>query len=100
VGSKHIERSFGTNQKNAANANCLSEYFIRRGEPRKALKLAERAIQFADTLAVVSEGHLRAGRVAHLEGRYDDAISHYGHAKNIPLASIGIAQCYMKKGKQ
>jgi len=35
IGSKHIERSFGINQKNAASANCLSEYFIRRGEPRK-----------------------------------------------------------------
>ncbi|KIM30492.1 hypothetical protein M408DRAFT_15487 [Serendipita vermifera MAFF 305830] len=99
VGSKHIERSFGTNQKNAANANCLSEYFIRRGEPRKALKLAERAIQFADTLAVVNEGHLRAGRVAHLEGRYDDAITHYTAAKNLPLASISIAQCHIKKGE-
>jgi len=119
VGSKHIERSFGTNQKNAANANCLSEYFIRRGEPRKvclalwtclaciekkifflkALKLAERAIQFADTLAVVNEGHLRAGRVAHLEGRYDDAITHYNAAKNLPLASIGIAQCYINKSE-
>jgi RNA polymerase-associated protein CTR9 len=63
------------------------------------LKLAERAIQFADTLAVVNEGHLRAGRVAHLEGRYDDAITHYNGAKNLPLASIGIAQCHIKKSE-
>jgi hypothetical protein len=45
VGSKHIERSFGTNQKNAANANCLSEYFIRRGEPRKVCLLPRAADQ-------------------------------------------------------
>ncbi|KAG8810480.1 hypothetical protein FRC17_002919 [Serendipita sp. 399] len=64
-----------------------------------ALKLAERAIQFADSLTVLSEGHLRAGRVAHLEERYDDAINHYNHAKNLPLASIGIAQCHIKRGE-
>ncbi|KAG9042943.1 hypothetical protein FS842_001965, partial [Serendipita sp. 407] len=99
TGSKYIERSFHGNQKNGATANCLSEYFIRRGEQRKALKLAERAIQFADSITVLSEGHLRAGRVAHLEERYDDAINHYNHAKNLPLASIGIAQCHIKRGE-
>ncbi|PVG02568.1 TPR-like protein [Serendipita vermifera] len=98
-GSKSIQRAFTMNQKSAAAANCLSEYFIRRGETQKALKLAERAIQFADTLAVVNEGYLRAGRVAHLEGRYDDAITHYTNARNLPLASLGIAQCHIKKGE-
>jgi RNA polymerase-associated protein CTR9 len=49
---------------------------------------------------VLNEGHLRAGRIAHLERRYDDAIIHYtisskGH---VPLASIGIAQCHIQKG--
>lgn len=99
VGSKHIERAFHINQKNGATANCLSEYFIRRGEARKALKLAERSIQYADSITILSEGHLRAGRVAHLEGRYDDAITHYTNAKNLPLASIGIAQCHIKRGE-
>lgn len=47
---------------------------------------------------MVNEGHLRAGRVAHLEGRYDDAMSHYASARGLSLASIGIAQCHIKKG--
>ncbi len=74
-GFTHIERAFNASQKNTASANCLSGIFTRRGDARKALKLSERAIQYADTLAVVREGRLRAARVAHMEKRYDDAFT-------------------------
>lgn len=99
AGFKHIERAFNSNQKNAASANCLAEYFIRRGDARRALKLSERAIQYADTLAVVQEGRLRAARVAHMEKRYDDAFGQYNLAKSLPLASIGMAQIHILKGE-
>ena len=99
AGFKHIERAFNANQKNAASANCLAEFFIRRGDARKALKLSERAIQYADTLAVVQEGRLRAARVAHMEKRYDDAFTQYNLAKSLPLASIGMAQIHILKGE-
>ena len=99
-GFKHIERAFNANQKNAAAANCLAEFFIRRGDARKALKLSERAIQYADTLAVVQEGRLRAARVAHMEKRYDDAFTQYNLAKSLPLASIGMAQIHILKGER
>jgi RNA polymerase-associated protein CTR9 len=68
----------------------------------QALKLAERTIQFADTLTVLTEGYLRAGRVLHTEGSLPDATRHYtaaavGQPKHI-LGAIGLAQVQMQNG--
>ena len=68
----------------------------------QALKLAERTIQFADTMAVLTEGHIHAGRVCHAEGSYSDALKHYkqateGQSKNV-LAAIGFAQMQLRNG--
>jgi RNA polymerase-associated protein CTR9 len=69
----------------------------------QALKLAERTIQFADTMAVLTEGHIHAGRVCHAEGSYSDALKHYkqateGQSKNVP-AAIGFAQMQLRNGR-
>jgi len=69
----------------------------------KALKLAERTIQFADTLTVLTEGYLRAGRVSHAEGSLMQATKYYstaveGHPKHA-LGAIGLAQMQMQNGK-
>jgi RNA polymerase-associated protein CTR9 len=71
-------------------------------ETLQALKLAERTIQFADTMAVLTEGHIHAGRVCHAEGSHSDALKHYkqateGQPKNI-LAAIGFAQMQLRNG--
>lgn len=71
-------------------------------ETLQALKLAERTIQFADTLAVLTDGYIRAGRVCHAQGSHSDALKHYkqaaeGQSKNVP-AAIGFAQMQLRNG--
>jgi RNA polymerase-associated protein CTR9 len=77
--------------------------FLRKEDFDRALKLAERTIQYADTLSLLADGHLRAGRAAHLEGgRPDEAARHYELAnKSIPSvwASVGLAGAHIQKGK-
>jgi RNA polymerase-associated protein CTR9 len=68
----------------------------------QALKLAERTIQFADTMAVLTDGYIRAGRVCHAEGSFGDALKHYkqaaeGQSNNV-LAAIGFAQMQLRNG--
>ena len=66
------------------------------------MKLAERTIQFADTLTVLTEGYLRAARVLQAEGSHADAAKYFitanqGQPGNV-LAAIGLAQTHLKKG--
>ncbi|KAK0469470.1 RNA polymerase II-associated protein [Desarmillaria tabescens] len=97
TGTKYIEKAFQQSSRNsAAAANALCEFFLQKGDVTRSLKLAERTIQFADTLTVLTEGYIRAGRVAHAQGSLTQAHKHYsvaleGQPKNI-LASIGLAQ--------
>ncbi|KAG8935468.1 hypothetical protein FRC03_009248 [Tulasnella sp. 419] len=83
----------------AAAANAVSEIMHRQGGFQKALKIAERAIQFADTLPVVSDSYLRAARACHDLGYDDLARKHYAAAaENSPtkvLAWIGKAQMHV-----
>ena len=61
----------------------------------KALKLAERTIQFADVKGILCDGYIRAGRVTHRESSLQDAASHFTKAKEARkdsvLATIGLA---------
>ncbi|KAG0696963.1 hypothetical protein DFH29DRAFT_178165 [Suillus ampliporus] len=96
AGTKFIEKAFNANQKSAAAANALCELFLRKGSYKRALKLAERTIQFADTLTLLTEGNLRAARVLHAEGSLKEATKYYttatdGQPKHI-LGAIGMAQ--------
>lgn len=128
TGTKLIESAFKANQRNAAAANALCDIFLRKGQYKRvspalsayfiaislgltpfatvyrsqALKLAERTIQFADTVTLLNEGYIRAGRVCHSEGSYEDATKHFkvaasGMPKNV-LAAIGLAQMQMRNG--
>jgi RNA polymerase-associated protein CTR9 len=65
--------------------------------------LAERTIQFADTLAVLTEGYTRAGRACHADGSLTKATKYFTTAieeqpKNT-VAAIGLAQMQMKNGE-
>ncbi|KAJ4488867.1 RNA polymerase II-associated protein [Lentinula edodes] len=98
-GTKSIEKAFNANQKNASAANALCEIFVQKGALKRALKLAERTIQFADTLPLLTEGYIRAGRVSHAEGNFLAATRYYssateGQPKHV-LAAIGLAQMQM-----
>ncbi|KII92703.1 hypothetical protein PLICRDRAFT_51061 [Plicaturopsis crispa FD-325 SS-3] len=100
AGTKLLEKAFKANNHSAAAANALCELFLRKGTHKRALKLAERTIQFADTLTVLTEGYLRAGRVSHAEGSVTLATKYYlegtkGQPKHI-LGAIGLAQMQMK----
>ncbi|KIJ12938.1 hypothetical protein PAXINDRAFT_14301 [Paxillus involutus ATCC 200175] len=100
IGTKHIEKAFNANQKSAAAANALCELFLRKNNLTRALKLAERTIQFADTLTLLTEGNLRAARVLHAEGSLSEATKYYtiateGQPKHI-LGAIGMAQMQMQ----
>ncbi len=75
---------------------------IRNIHVHQALKLAERTIQFADTLTILTEGWLRAGRVCHAEGSHIQATRFYsaateGQPKHV-LGAIGMAQMQMQRG--
>ncbi|KAI0081989.1 RNA polymerase II-associated protein [Panus rudis PR-1116 ss-1] len=99
-GTKLIQRAFNTNQRSAAAANALCELFLRKGQNERALKLAERTIQYADTLTVLTEGHIRAARVLYAEGEYSEAMKHYttaanGQPANV-LAALGLAQIQLR----
>ncbi|KAJ7213002.1 RNA polymerase II-associated protein [Mycena pura] len=100
AGTRMIERAFKTNQKSAAAANALCELFLRKGNHDRALKLAERTIQFADTLTLLTEGYIRAGRVSHAEGSFAYATKYYssateGQPKHV-FGAIGLAQMQMR----
>ncbi|KAF5351734.1 hypothetical protein D9756_007677 [Leucocoprinus leucothites] len=99
-GTKLVETAFKANQKSAAATNALCEIFLRKGNLKRALKLAERTIQFADTLTILTEGHLRAGRVCHAEGSHIQAERFYsaaidGQPKHV-LGAIGLAQMQLQ----
>ncbi|KIP06107.1 hypothetical protein PHLGIDRAFT_107356 [Phlebiopsis gigantea 11061_1 CR5-6] len=100
-GTRLIEKAFNANQKNSAAANALCELFLRKGQHKRAMKLAERTIQFADTLTVLTEGYLRAARVLQAEGSHAEAAKYFitanqGQPGNV-LAAIGLAQTHLKK---
>ncbi|THU95501.1 RNA polymerase II-associated protein [Dendrothele bispora CBS 962.96] len=99
TGSKYLERAFNANNRNASAANALCEIFIQKGNSKRALKLAERTIQFADTLTLLTEGYVRAGRICHSENNNSLAVRHFqsaaeGQPKHV-LAAIGLAQMRM-----
>ncbi|KAG9316871.1 hypothetical protein JVU11DRAFT_2947 [Chiua virens] len=99
IGTKYIEKAFNANQKSAAAANALCELFLRKHNLKRALKLAERTIQFADTLSLLTEGNLRAARALHAEGSIKEATKYYTVATegqpNHVLGAIGMAQMQM-----
>ncbi|PPQ83611.1 hypothetical protein CVT25_006296 [Psilocybe cyanescens] len=99
TGTKLIEKAFQANNRNAAAANALCELFVRKGNYPRALKLAERTIQFADTLTILTEGYLRAGRVSHASGSMARATKFYTAAvegqPNHVVGAIGMAQMQM-----
>ncbi|TFK44271.1 RNA polymerase II-associated protein [Crucibulum laeve] len=100
TGTKYIEQAFKANQKSAAAANALCGIFLAKGNYNMALKLAERTIQFADTLSLLTEGYIRAGRVSHAKGDVEQATSFYmsaveGQPKHV-VAAIGMAQMQMQ----
>ncbi|KAJ7049931.1 RNA polymerase II-associated protein [Mycena amicta] len=100
TGTRLLERAFKANQKSAAAANALCELFLTKGDNTRALKLAERTIQFADTLTLLTEGYIRAGRVSHAEGSTQQATKYYssateGQPKHV-LGAIGLAQMQMQ----
>ncbi|KAF5322225.1 hypothetical protein D9619_001333 [Psilocybe cf. subviscida] len=100
-GTNLIQKAFKTNNKNAATANAMCEVFIRKGNWKTALKLAERTIQMADTLTILTDGYLRAGRVSHamkdtpLASRFYASATE-GQPKNV-IGAIGVAQMQMLK---
>lgn len=67
------------------------------------MKLAERTVQFADTLTILTDGYVKAGRVSHAEGSVLDATRHFTEATKAPvvnaIAAIGLAQIQLKTGK-
>ena len=68
----------------------------------KALKLAERAIQYADTLSVLNEGYIKAARVCHADNQPVSATRYFtlatdGNPKHV-MSSLGLAQMQINNG--
>lgn len=100
-GTKYCERAFNGNNRNAAAANALFDFFLQKRDKKRALKLAERTVQFSETLTLLSAGHIHAGYLSQVDGTSTDALRHYNHAlksnpKNL-LAAMGLAQVQVKQ---
>lgn len=71
----------------------------------QAWKLAERTIQCADVLTLVSAGHIHAGYLSQKEHSLPEALRHFTAAiksnqnnqKNV-LAALGLAQAQLESG--
>ncbi|OSX65808.1 hypothetical protein POSPLADRAFT_1064500 [Postia placenta MAD-698-R-SB12] len=100
TGTRHIERAFKANQRNSAAANALCELFLQKGQHKRAMKLAERAIQFTDVKTILTDGYIRAGRVSHAVGSNAEATRFFSRAKDGQptnlIATVGLAQMQMK----
>ncbi|KAG8995767.1 hypothetical protein FRB94_011657 [Tulasnella sp. JGI-2019a] len=101
-GSKMLSMVFkaeANSSLGAAAASALAEVLDRQGLHERSLKLAERAIQYADTLPVVSDAQVRAARSCHALGLHEQAMRHYtSAAEGAPtkaLAWIGKAQMHL-----
>ncbi|KAF8893448.1 RNA polymerase II-associated protein [Infundibulicybe gibba] len=79
--------AFNANQKSAAAANALCELFLQKGNHKRALKLAERTVQFADTLTILTEG-------SHVHATKYFSTATEGQPKHT-LGAIGLAQMQM-----
>ena len=66
-GTKYCERAFNGNNRNSAAANALFDFFLQKRDKKRALKLAERTIQFAETEA--SSAIIQVERSSSLQGR-------------------------------
>ena len=101
-GTKLCGQAFKFNNRNAAAANALFDVFLQRGDKSISIKLAERTIQFAETLALFGSGHIHAGRLAQMQGSLNEAHRHFNAAlKSNPknsLAAIGLAQVQLQNG--
>ncbi|QRV87479.1 RNA polymerase II-associated protein [Ceratobasidium sp. AG-Ba] len=100
-GANRLKRAWTeSGLNNASAATAMSDVFLLKGQLNKALKAAERTIQYADTLSVAVNGRLRAARVSHTEGNYGVALTHYRAASEEPgkslLADIGLAQMHVQ----
>lgn len=84
-------------------ANFKRFEYTNAEESEQAMKLAERTIQFADTLTILTDGYIKAGRVSHAEGSTLEATRHFTEATKAPVisatAAIGLAQIQLKTGK-
>ncbi|TFK85810.1 RNA polymerase II-associated protein [Polyporus arcularius HHB13444] len=99
-GTRLIERAFKANPRNSAAANALCELLLQKGDTKRAFKLAERTIQFADVKGILCDGYIRAGRVCHKGGLIKEATAHFNKAKEARqdsvLATVGLAQMQLK----
>jgi len=85
-----------------ANSSCAGRG-VSAENSEQAMKLAERTIQFADTLTILTDGYIKAGRASHADGAVLEATRHFTEAMKTPvinpIAAIGLAQIQLKTGK-
>ena len=69
----------------------------------QALKLAERTVQYADTLALLTEGNFRMARVHHHDGNTQLATKHYQLAvesqQKHTLSALGLSQMHIQSSE-
>ncbi|KAL8290248.1 hypothetical protein RQP46_003187 [Phenoliferia psychrophenolica] len=95
VGMKHLTAAFKKDNSSSAAAGLLATHFLHLGNHSNALKLAERAVQFADTRSLISEGHFGIARVLHAQ-KSDKAPEQYIQARDAApeqvLPNLAVAQ--------
>lgn len=76
-----IQQAFKQDNTSAAAAVAIGAHLLSIGQREKALKVAERAVQFADSRVLTAEGHLLVGRTLSLSGADPmDALQEYNAA--------------------
>lgn len=95
-GIEFIQKAFKQDNTSSTTAAALANYFLTTGNFDAVLKLSERAIQYADSKAILSEGHLLLARALQGIGQEADAAMEYGAVLKLnpqhPAALLAVAQ--------
>ncbi|KAK4704656.1 RNA polymerase-associated protein CTR9, partial [Phenoliferia sp. Uapishka_3] len=99
TGMEYVKVAFKKDNTTAAAAGPLATHFLYQANYDAALKLAERAVQYADTRALLAEGHVHVARVLHAQNN-DAAMSRYAESiaanPEHVVANLAIAQTLIR----
>jgi RNA polymerase-associated protein CTR9 len=76
-GIKRLQDVFKADKCSASAASGLAGHFLTMRQWPTAIKLGERAIQYADSRAALSEGNLVLARALHATNLLNEAAPHY-----------------------
>jgi tetratricopeptide (TPR) repeat protein len=96
-----LKKAYELNPHHTVVLVQLSNYFFSKKEFIKCKALATNAYNSAEKDDIKAESAYILGKLAHAEGRFDDAFHYYYQAHQFNQDSLlplfGLSQCYIKK---